>query len=109
MPYISGRCDKFQFRPFEVPFPTDKTTVMFPINIADDDVYEGDESFILTIEDSLPSLVSLGTRYRATVVIKDDEESKLIILLLLHTCVLFQACTVNAVHGHSPIKRTTDS
>ena len=74
--YFTGECDNFQSGPFEVLFPNGTTTVKFPINITDDDVYEGDESFTLVIDDSLPDLVVLGTPYRATVVVKDDERSK---------------------------------
>ena len=53
--------------------PNGTTKVTFPINITDDDVYEGDESFTLAIDRNLPNLVNLGTTYRATVLIKDDE------------------------------------
>ena len=76
LPYLSVRCDKFQSGSFQVLIPNGKSTVRFPINITDDDAFEGDESFTLIIEDNLPDLVNLGTDYRATVVIKDDEQSK---------------------------------
>ena len=74
VPYLTGECDKFWSRSFDVLFPNGTTEVTFPIAIIDDDIYERDESFTLVIDRNLPSLVNLGTTYRATVFIHDDEK-----------------------------------
>ena len=49
------------------------TSVPFDIPITDDIVYEGDENFLLTIDPSLPTGVSVGTPSQATVTIVDDD------------------------------------
>ena len=86
---LTGECDSFQPGPFEVHFPNGTTRVKFPINLTDDDVYEGDESFTLAIVNNLPNLVVLGTPYRATVVVRDDEKSKQFMLSNLYGCLDF--------------------
>ena len=49
------------------------TSVPFDIPITDDNVYEGNEDFILTIDSSsLPTGGSVGTPGQATVTIVDD-------------------------------------
>ena len=52
------------------------TSVPFDISITDDNVYEGDENFMLTIDPSLPSYVTVGTPDEATVTIVDDDRKK---------------------------------
>ena len=73
---LAEECDRFSETTFDVIFPNGTTTVTFLINITDDDIYEGDESFTLQIQDSLPNLVTLGEPSIATVVIQEDENSK---------------------------------
>ena len=71
---LAGECGTFRAGSFDILFPNGTTEVKFPINIPDDDIYEGDESFTLVIDNNLPSLVNLGTHDRATVFIRDDEK-----------------------------------
>ena len=55
----------------------DRTTISIPVN--DDDIVEGNENFVVTIEmSSLPNDFVLGTDSQATVTIR-DEDSKLAI------------------------------
>ena len=70
--------------PFEVIFPNGTTTVTFPVNITDDDVYEEYESFDLVISNNLPNLVNLGYPNRAAIVIVDDEKRKWLVLVNIY-------------------------
>ena len=55
--------------------PTNMTTVIFNLNITDDDVYESDETFDLVINStSLPDRIYLDHPYTATLSILDDEK-----------------------------------
>ena len=93
-------CDEFSAETYTVTFANGTTSEILPINITDDGIYEGDESFTLEIQDGLQDLVSLGTTRTATVVIEEDEESKIlnfeysvlsynILMIKLHTYVLY--------------------
>ena len=65
MDYTSG--------PYTVTFPAGSTTATFNISINDDDIMEGDENFMLTInETSLPTNVTRGIFGEATVTIVND-------------------------------------
>ena len=74
--HFAEECDQFSETTYDVIFPNGTTTVTFFINITNDDIYEGDESFTLQIQDSLPTLVTLGEPNIATVVIQEDEDSE---------------------------------
>ena len=65
MDYTSG--------PYTVTFPAGSTTASFNIPINDDDILEGDENFMLTINQTLPTGVTRGTPSEATVTIVDDD------------------------------------
>ena len=66
MDYTSG--------PYTVTFPAGQTTATFDVPINDDDILEGDEQFVLTIDEtSLPTGVTHGTPCEATVTIVDDD------------------------------------
>ena len=65
MDYTSG--------PYTVTFPARVTMVTFDIPINDDKICEGNENFMLTIDEtSLPTGVTRGTPSEATVTIVDD-------------------------------------
>ena len=91
--YCTGACDNLQSGPFEVRFLNGTSAVNFTINISDDDFYEGDESFNLTIVDNLPDQVFLTEPSRTTVIIRDDEESEQLLLSNLY-------CYLCASHKH---------
>ena len=66
MDYTSG--------PYTVIFPAGQTTATFDVPINDDNILEGSEDFILTIDQtSLPSNVTRGNPGEATVTIVDDD------------------------------------
>ena len=55
------------------------TSVPFDIPITDDVIQEGNENFMLTIDPSLPTYVSVGDPSEATVTIVDNDGKKLCI------------------------------
>ena len=66
MDYTSG--------PYTVTFPAGQTTATFDVPINDDDILEGSEDFILTIDGtSLPTSVTHGSPGEATVTTVDDD------------------------------------
>ena len=66
MDYTSG--------PYTVTFPVGQTTATFNVPINDDNILEGNENFILTIDQtSLPSSVNRGSPGQATVTIIDND------------------------------------
>ena len=66
MDYASG--------PYTVTFPAGQTTTTFDVPINDDNIYEINEDFILTIdESSLPTSVNRSNPGEATVTIVDDD------------------------------------
>ena len=66
MDYTSG--------PYTVTFPAGQTTATLDVPIIDDNILEGDEDFILTInETSLPTDVTHGSPVEAIVTIVDDD------------------------------------
>ena len=72
MDYTSG--------PYTVTFPAGQTTATFDAPINDDNIYEINENFMLTISpSSLPSNVIVGDPDEATVTIVDDDGKKTVI------------------------------
>ena len=66
MDYING--------PYTVTFYADITNVSFNVSINDDDILEGNENFILAInQSSLPNNVTVGDSGEATVTIVDND------------------------------------
>ena len=69
MDYTSG--------PYSVTFPAEVTSIPFSISINDDNIFEDNETFILTINSSLPTGVLPGSPNQATVIIVEDYGRKL--------------------------------
>ena len=69
MDYTSG--------PYTVMFPAGQTTATFNVPITDNMILEGNENFMLTINQTLPTNVTRGTPGEATVIIYDDGKLKL--------------------------------
>ena len=66
MDYTSG--------PYAVTFPAGQTTATFNVPITDDTILEGDENFMLIIDEtSLPDDVTRGNPGEATVTIVGDD------------------------------------
>ena len=60
--------------PYTVTIPAGQTTATFNIPVNDDNIYEGDEEFMLSIiSSSLPTGVTHGTPCEATVTTVDDD------------------------------------
>ena len=72
--------DDYESGPFNVTIPIRKNTVTFNLSIVDDNIFEGTETFTLTIDSfSLPSKVSLQTGCMLMVTIVDDDGELLIL------------------------------
>ena len=67
--YIGGGID-YESGPYNVTFPIGCTNASFDIIIYDDNVFEGDESFIISIE-TIINHHTVGTPGQATVTIID--------------------------------------
>ena len=65
MDYTSG--------PYTVTFAAGQTTATFNVPITDDMILEGNENFMLTINQTLPDGVTRGTPSEATVNIVDND------------------------------------
>ena len=65
MDYTSG--------PYTVTIPAGQTTATFNVPINDDMILEGDENFMLTIDETLPDGVTRGDPSKATVTIVDND------------------------------------
>ena len=65
MDYTSG--------PYSVTFPAGVTSVLFNISINDDNIFEENENFTLTINSSLSTVVMVGDPGEATVTIVDND------------------------------------
>jgi len=60
--------------PYLVTFPAGMTSVTFDVSITDDSILEGNENFMLTInQSSLPEVVNTGIPSEATVTIVDND------------------------------------
>ena len=75
--YVGGR-DYYERSYYYVRISAGVTTVPFSIDIYDDDILEGYETFYLYIHDSLPYNVHLGSTTGTTVTILDDDCEHLI-------------------------------
>ena len=67
MDYTSG--------PYSVTFPAGVTSVPFNISINDDNIFEDNENFSLTINASLPTGVMVGNHGQAAVTIVDNDRT----------------------------------
>jgi len=77
--------------PYPVIFPAGVTSVTFDVPITDDNILEGSEKFMLTVDQSsLPDYVFHGNPGEATVTIVDDDHKyKCIVLIKSEILVMF--------------------
>ena len=75
--YPTVSCDRFSAETYSVTFVNGTTSEILLIEITDDGIYEGDESFTLQIQDSFQDLVTLGSISTTTVVVEEDEAGKI--------------------------------
>ena len=67
----------YVFRPFSLPFTASVTSIPLRVQINDDDTFEGDERFTLTIDStSLPKNVVVNEPSTVVIVISDDKDGK---------------------------------
>ena len=64
--------DDYSSGPYNVTFTAGTTNSSFTISISDDNTFEDNESFVLTIT-SLPNIITAGEPLQATVTIVDNE------------------------------------
>ena len=64
--------DDYSSGPYNVTFTAGTTNSSFAISIRNDNTFEDNESFALTIA-SLPNIITVGNPHQATVTIVDDE------------------------------------
>ena len=106
MDYTSGR--------YSVRFPAGVMSVPFSISINDDNIFEDNENFTLTIYPSLPTGVMVGNPGQATVTIVDNDckcwySFSLCIIFLTHNyysalcCLSRKGVTQTSLHRTSLI------
>ena len=64
--------DDYDSGPYDITFTAGTTSSSFTITIEDDNTFEDNESFVVTIT-SLPSIITVGSPRQATVTIIDDD------------------------------------
>ena len=64
--------DDYDSGPYDITFTAGTTSSSFTITINDDNTFEDNESFVVTIT-SLPSIINVGSPRQATVTIIDDD------------------------------------
>ena len=97
--HVSSEPDDYRGREFPVFFPAGETKANFSIPIVDDNIFEFDENFFITLEIPQPAAnigVMRGQPFQATVTITDDEgecvlqrthsTTPLISLTITHSC-----------------------
>jgi len=76
----------YNSRRYRVKFSAGVTSVTFDVSIIDDSILEGNENFMLTIDQlSLPSYVNRGNPGEATVTIVDNDGKEFINIISVHT------------------------
>ena len=74
--HITGNVD-YEFQPIALTFTSGVVVIPLEVPIFDDDIFEGNETFSLTIDSStLPNNVITGDVNEVVVVISDDDECK---------------------------------
>jgi len=72
--------------PYPVTFPAGATSVTFDVPITDDNILEGIENFMLTIDQSsLPTGVNHGDPGKVTVTIVDNDGKEFINIVIVHS------------------------
>ena len=73
---VTGNVD-YQRRPLSLKFSPSVNSVPFIVKLIDDDIFEGNENFTLTIDSSkLPGNVMVAQPSEVVIVITDDNDGK---------------------------------
>ena len=87
---LTGGGVDYNSGPYDVTFSAGMTRLTFDISIMDDNIYEGNELFMLAIMSSpLPSRVSLGSPSMATVTIVDTTSELVTIMAVENYIICF--------------------
>ena len=74
--------------PYEVTFIAGKTQASFNVSLTDDNVFESNENFMITIDpSSLLNNVTVGDRKRVTVIIMDNDGNYFVLNVCMHRLV----------------------
>ena len=80
MKYLGGNED-YVSGPYFVKLTTGLTHFPFKVSIMDNDKWEENENFFLTIDNSsLPCNITVGNQHKSTVTILDDDGKEIIML-----------------------------
>ena len=73
--------------PYENTFTAGTTEASFNVSLTDDNIFESNENFMITIDpSSLPNNVTVGGRKRVTVIIMDDDGNYFVLLCICMNC-----------------------
>ena len=71
--------------PYEITFTAGTTEASFNVSLTDDNIFESNENFMITIDpSSLPNNVTVGDRKRVTVIIMDDDGNYFVLNVYMH-------------------------
>ena len=71
--------------PYEITFTVGTTEASFNVSLTDDNIFESNENFMITIDpSSLPNNVTVGDRKRVTVIIMDDDGNYFVLNVYMH-------------------------
>ena len=74
--------------PYEVTFTAGMTQASFNVSLTDDNAFESNENFMITIDpSSLPNNVTVGDRRRVTVIIMDNDGNNFVLNVCMHELV----------------------
>ena len=70
---FAGRGVDYTFGSYSITFPAGMMSFLFNISINDDNIFEENENFTLTIDSSLPTGFMVGNHSQATMTIVDND------------------------------------
>ena len=89
---VTGNMD-YQRRLFALTFTASVNAIPVTVVLIDDDIFEGNETFTLTIDpSSLPNDVMIAQPKEVVVLISDDNDGKLVIIYKLCSYNMTQLC-----------------
>ena len=115
--HVPSEPDDYRGREFPVFFPAGATKTNFGFPIVNDDIFELDENFFITLEIPQPATnigIMRGEPVQATVTIRDDEgecvlqrthsTTQLISLTITHSCYYYYILVSTFIHRHMRVQ-----
>ena len=94
MYFVIGGGVDYESGPYTVIIPAEEISIQFDVPIIDDDVLEGNETFILIIKSSLlPNHVTVTTPYIVRVTIVDKDGKLFMYISMYCVFVIIKNCT----------------